>query len=203
MIQDKTITKCNQTFALRCDYTFLGSSQQVQELCSLLEKKWWCLTTYDVISQTCTLYWMDSQKISASKWHLKSLCCCEQDKPLSILSHTNILLLKRLSVFFYYQLLYLHGDFKQLFNNFRSPTQNVSPQYDNSYSYSSSSYQNMDSQCFKNETEAFFNRKQSENSSKPGWVSLYFNVRLKILSCFSIRQPLGLFCILQALTSMF
>ncbi|XP_054276120.1 ADP-ribosylation factor GTPase-activating protein 1-like isoform X2 [Macrosteles quadrilineatus] len=43
-----------------------------------------------------------------------------------------------------------------------------SPQYDNSYD--GSSYQNMNSQNFKDETEAFFNRKQSENSTRPDHV---------------------------------
>jgi len=45
-----------------------------------------------------------------------------------------------------------------------------SPQYDNNYSYDGSSYQNMNSQSFKDETEAFFNRKQSENSTRPEHV---------------------------------
>ncbi|KAG8313639.1 ADP-ribosylation factor GTPase-activating protein 1, partial [Homalodisca vitripennis] len=42
----------------------------------------------------------------------------------------------------------------------------VSPQYDDN-SYNSNSYQNMGSQNFKDETEAFFNRKQNENASRP------------------------------------
>uniref|UniRef100_A0A1B6GYD7 Arf-GAP domain-containing protein n=1 Tax=Cuerna arida TaxID=1464854 RepID=A0A1B6GYD7_9HEMI len=48
----------------------------------------------------------------------------------------------------------------------RQQSQSVSPQYDDN-SYNSNSYQNMGSQNFKDETEAFFNRKQNENASRP------------------------------------